>query len=323
MKFYEPISLANFLKVVDNTENLFKVVGDINIEIEGLNDFQIVLSRDITWVDFEPFYKRVFNSQASAIIINSLPKKYPSDKTLIITQNPKALFDLLAEKNYNLQFQPRSFWSKLWNKKNNHIGKNCKIHKSVVMGKHTYIGDNVTIEANVVLYDNVIIGNNVIIRSNCVIGGQPFSNTQLNDNSYEPRKAWGSTIILDNVELASMTNIDRGITGSTIIGEGTKTCAICQIGHDTWIGSNCLICSGVTIAGYVRIKNNCQFWGQSGVSNSIHVAEGTRVNGCSVIIKDVTTPNQTLSGFPAEPKQIYWKRMATLRKMIADYEKQT
>lgn len=321
MRFYESISLSQLLSCINPNEIPYIIIGDSEIEISGIDDFQIALPKDLTWVDFEPFYSRVFKTEVSAIIINSTPKYLPECKTLIVTENPKVLFDLLAKANYDLQFPKRSFLSKLCNRKDVRIGKGCKIHKSVVMGRHIHIGDNVIIEPNVIIHDNVEIGDNVIIHSNCVIGGQPFSHTQLLDNTLEPRKAWGNTIILDDVELGAMTNIDRGITGSTIIGPGTKTSAICQIGHDTWIGRDCLICSGVTIAGYCRIENNCKFWGQSGVSNSINVAEGTCINGCSVILKDVTEPGQTLAGFPAEPKQAYWKRMAILRKMANEYEK--
>ena len=321
MRFLEPISLSRLFCCVNSEKLPYEIVGNYEMEINGMDDFQVALPGDLTWVDFEPFYSRVFKTDASVVIINSIPMSLPAGKTLVVTKDPKSFFDLLAKSNYDLQFPKRSFWSKLYNRKDVHIGKGCKIHKSVVMGKHINIGDNVVIEPNVVIYDNVTIGDNVIIHSNCVVGGQPFSHTQQQDNTLEPRKAWGNTIIFDNVELGAMTNIDRGITGSTIIGPGTKTSAICQIGHDTWVGRDCLICSGVTIAGYVRIENNCKFWGQSGVSNSINVAEGTCVNGCSVILKDVTTPNQTLAGFPAEPKQSYWKRMAVLRKIATEYER--
>jgi UDP-3-O-[3-hydroxymyristoyl] glucosamine N-acyltransferase len=320
MRLSKPISLSQLLDVKQASNITYEVVGEPNAVIKGLDDYQVVLPQELTWVDYAPFYSCVFKTDAIAIIIDSLPKKLPQGKTLIVTPDPKALFDLLAEAHYDSQFPPRSRWERIWNPKDIHIGKNCKIHKSVIIGKHVHIGDNVTIEPYVTISDNVIIGDNVIIHNHCAIGGRPFAHVKQSDGTYEPRKSWGNTIILDYVELAPMTNIDRGITGSTIIGSGTKTCAICQIGHDTWIGSNCYICSGVTIAGYVRIKNNCEFWGQSGVSSSIHVAEGTCVNGCSVILKDVTEPNQTLAGFPAEPSRDYWKRAAILRKIASDYE---
>lgn len=319
MRLYRPVPLSQVLKRLPEAGQSFEVVGDIHRQVFGLNDYQVALPDDIIWVDFAPLHRKAFKTDASVIIIDSLPDSYPEEKTLVITDNPRGLFDRLAYSLYDAQFPPRSFLSRCLNPKDRQIGKHCRIDRSVKLGKHVSIGDNVTIEPYVVIHDNVIIGDNVTIGSHCVIGGPPFSHTKLPDGCYEARKSWGNTIILDGVDLASMTNIDRGITGSTIIGAGTKTCAICQIGHDTWLGSNCYLCSGVTIAGYVRIGNNCQFWGQAGVSSSVIIADDTCVEACGIVLKDVRQPGQNLAGFPAEPKQAYWKRIAKLKMMASEY----
>lgn len=320
MRFYRPLKLISIIQRTGFQPHDFTIVGEQDAEVLGLDDYQVALPRDITWVDFESLYNQAFKSDASVVIINSMPKDYPNDKTIVIVDDPKSFFDSVASCVFEEQFPPRSFISRIFNPKDKVIGKNCKIDRSVKIGSHVHIGDNVTIEPFVVIHDNVFIGDNVIIRSHCDIGGHPFSHTKQQDGTYVPRNSWGNTIILDDADLAPLTNIDRGITGSTIIGSGTKTCAMCQIGHDTWIGRNGYICSGVTIAGYVRIGNDCQFWGQAGVSSSVHIADDTNVEACAMVLKNVKQPGQSLAGFPAEPKQTHWKRAAIIRKMASEYE---
>lgn len=321
MRLYTPVPLLYILEKAGLTKNDVRIIGDSLRIVRGFDDYQVALPDDITWVDFEPLYNKVFKTDASVVILNSDSGNYPKDKTILITSDPRSLFDLLASAFQEAQFPPRSFVSRLFNPRDRQIGKNCRIDRSVKMGRHVHIGDNVIIEANVVIYDNVTIGDNVTIHSNCIIGGSPFTHIQHPDDTYESRRVWGNTIILDNVELASMTNIDRGVTGSTIIGTGTKTSAICHIGHDSWLGSNCYICTGVAIAGYVRIKNNCKFWGKSAVSSSLSIAENTVVEACAIVLKDVPQAGQCLAGFPAEPKNLFWRRKALLRKMASDYGK--
>ena len=319
MRFFRPFSLAEILKKAHVPDSAYRLVGKLDVVVLGLDDYQVALPDDLIWVDFEPLYNKAFKSPATVVIINDEPASFPNNKTLVITSDPKSFFDKLASVMYEEQFAPRSFWSRCFNPKDRIVGKNCRIDKTVKIGRHVRIGNNVVIEPYVVIHDNVIIGDNVFIRSHCIIGGHPFSHTKMPDGTYLTRLSWGNTIVMNDVDLASFTNIDRGITGSTIIGAGTKTCSLCQIGHDTWLGSNCYVCSGVTIAGYVRIGNNCTFWGKAGVSNSIRVADDTTADACGIVIKDVVESGQTLAGFPAEPKREYWKRVVLIRKMASEY----
>ena len=158
------------------------------------------------------------------------------------------------------------------------------------------------------------ICNNVTIHANSVIGAAPFAHIKQKNGSYKKRNAWGDVIILDNVEIGALCTVDRGITDSTIIGDGTKMDDHVHIGHDVWIGSDCYFSAQTAIAGYVRIKNDCTFWGRSGVANSLFVEEGTTLLSNSVITKNVVKRGLTLVGDPAEQSYKYWKRMALLRQ---------
>lgn len=315
MKIYTPKKLNEILYPVKDIE--YKIIGNADTIVTGFNDYQVALSGDITWVDFEGLYRRAFNNFANVVIVNKDVNQYFStDKTLVVTRDPLHLFDRLLEIWNSSRYFPRSIFKRIFNAKDTYIHRSAVVDKSAIIGKHVSIGKNVRIFPNVTIYDNVIIGDNVTIQANSVIGSPPFAHIKQHDGRYVARKTWGDVIILDNVEIAALNTIDRGITGSTIIGSGTKTCGQVHIGHDTWIGENCYISGGTTISGYVRIKSDCQLWGQSGIASSVKVEEGTILQACGIITKDVIIPNQILAGYPAEPKTNFWKKQALLKRLI-------
>jgi UDP-3-O-[3-hydroxymyristoyl] glucosamine N-acyltransferase len=50
-----------------------------------------------------------------------------------------------------------------------------------------------------------------------------------------------AVIIGDNVEIGAGTTIDRGGSGDTVIGEGTKIDNLVHIAHNVAIGRHCII----------------------------------------------------------------------------------
>lgn len=315
MKLNHPYNLKEFIQKHTKPDMVWSLLGDNETMISGMNDYQVSSQGDLTWVDYDGLYNKVFHSDARAIIIDKLPQNNPGNKVLIITENPLSLFDEIAGNYILTETKLHNSWWNRFFKKSYSVGKNSHIYNGVSIGKNVCIGDNVTIFPNVVIYDNTIIGNNVTIHSNSVIGAAPFSHIQQENKSYINRNSWGNVVIMDNVEIGALCTIDRGITECTIIGEGTKMDNNIHIGHDTWIGSNCYFSAKVGISGYVRIKNNCTFWGRSGVANSLCVAENTTLLADSVITKNVIESGMTLVGYPAEESYKYWRRLALIRKM--------
>jgi UDP-3-O-[3-hydroxymyristoyl] glucosamine N-acyltransferase len=80
-------------------------------------------------------------------------------------------------------------------------------------------------------------------------------------------------VIQDKVEIGAGCTIDRGVSGDTIVGRGTKIDNMVHIGHDTQIEANCLFAAGVAIAGGVQIKSGVTLWGQVGVTKTITIGE--------------------------------------------------
>jgi UDP-3-O-[3-hydroxymyristoyl] glucosamine N-acyltransferase len=74
----------------------------------------------------------------------------------------------------------------------------------------------------------------------------------------------GNVIIENNVEIGNLCTIDRGVTDSTIIGEGSILDNQIQIGHDTVIGKSSYRFSN-GIAGCCIIEDEVTIWGQVGL----------------------------------------------------------
>ena len=56
-------------------------------------------------------------------------------------------------------------------------------------------------------------------------------------------------VIEDHVEIGAGCTINKGVSGDTVIGEGTKLDSQVHIGHGAVIGKNCLIAGQVGIGG--------------------------------------------------------------------------
>src|SRR5678809_1767985 len=60
------------------------------------------------------------------------------------------------------------------------------------------------------------------------------------DIHYKKMNSCGRAVIEDFVEIGANCTIDRGVSGDTVIGAGTKIDNLVHIGHDTEVG-NCLL----------------------------------------------------------------------------------
>lgn len=289
--------IANFLNC--------EYVGAPEHVITGLNEIHVVTPGDIVFVDHPKYYKKALESDATTILINE-KVDCPPGKGLLISESPFDDFNklILMEKNQNL-----------WSSDNKPIvlGENTFIHPSVTIGNNVTIGANSIIHPGVVLYDNTSIADNVIIHANVIIGGDAFYYKK-KEGEYHKLLTCGGVIIENNVELGAGTTIDRGVTGNTIIGSGTKIDNKVHIGHDTVIGKNCLFAADVGIAGCVTIEDNVTLWGQVGVVSDVRIGKDSTVLGQSGIGKDVP-PGKTYFGSPAGDARKKYREVAAIRRL--------
>lgn len=285
-----------------------KFIGEPNFEITGMNEIHMVEKGDITFVDHPKYYDKALNSSATTILINK-EVECPQGKALLVSQDPFMDYNYLTRKFRTFE-KSDSFISPTAK-----IGKNTIIQPGVFIGHNSIIGDNCVIHSNVSIYDNCVIGNNVMIHANTVIGADAFY-FQKRANGYNKMHTCGRVIIEDDVEIGANCCIDKGVSGDTVIGKGTKMDNLIQIGHDTKIGERCLFASQVGIAGVTKIEDDVILWGQVGVNKDLVVAKRTVVLAKSGLGKS-TEKGEAYFGIPAKKAKIRMKEVA-IEAMLPD-----
>ncbi len=294
-----------------------KIIGNPNQQIIGINEIHKVDIGDITFVDYHKYYKKALNSAASVIIIDQ-EMECPKGKTLLLSDDPFRDYNKLA-----IRFRPFDLSNEVTKIQSYHVQNTAQVANDVIImpgayiGNHVKIGSGSIIYPNVVINDHVTIGKNVIIHANTTIGGDAFYYKHRKDwqpPRYEKMHTIGSVIIEDYVEIGSNCTVDRGVSGITRIGEGTKIDNLCMIAHGVVIGKNCLFASQVGVAGKTVIEDDVILWAQVGVSKSLHLGKGSIVLAKSGLGKN-TEPGKIYFGVPAIEARDAWRDIANLRSI--------
>ena len=287
MKLPAPISV-HWLSEFINAE----IIGNDQLFITGINEIHQVENGDLVFVDHPKYYTTCINSAATCIIINSKEVELPKGKTLLYCASP---FDAYA-------------------KLVNHF-KPFKISTESI-SSDLIIGANSVLMPNVFVGANVQIGDHVVIQANTVIGSDAFYyNTKKNRPAwYVKMPSCGRVIIEDKAEIGANCTIDRGVSGDTIIGMGSKLDNMVHVGHDTQLEANCLIAAQVAIAGGVKIKAGVTLWGQVGVNKTLTIGENAVVLGGSAVLKSIDG-NKTYLGFPAEDASVKRREYVWIRRI--------
>jgi UDP-3-O-[3-hydroxymyristoyl] glucosamine N-acyltransferase len=301
MKLSNPITVK---QIADFLSASFE--GNAHTTAFGLNEIHKVEKGDIVFVDHPKYYDKTIQSEATIILIDK-KVSCPKGKALVFCEKPfddfnKLILNFSSFSASSSQIDPDA-----------KIGKNTILQPGVFIGRNVSVGDNCIIHANVTINNNCKIGNNVIIHANTVIGGDAFY-YQKKEGKYHKFNSCGTVVIGNDVEIGANCTIDRGVTGDTIIGNGTKIDNLVQIGHDTEVGENCLFASQVGIAGATKIKNNVTLWGQVGVISGIVIEENVTVLAQSGVGKSLAA-NHTYFGSPAEESKTKMREIIALKNL--------
>ena len=281
------------------------MIGDVNFPVLGTNEIHMVKNGEIVFVNHPKYYDKALNSDATIILIDK-EVACPEGKALLISDDPFRDFNKINThftKIYNFTEELHDL----------EVGEGTFVHPSVVIGNEVKIGKNCHIFPNVVIGDRTVIGDNVIIQSGTVLGGDAFYYRKLNGN-FDRLISVGNVVIENNVEIGNNCTIDRGVTDSTIIGEGSILDNLIQIGHDTIIGKRVLIASLAAIAGCCVIEDEVTIWGQVGMASGNRVGKGAVLLGKTGVNKDLEG-GKTYFGQLAEEFRDYLRKEVKLKNL--------
>jgi UDP-3-O-[3-hydroxymyristoyl] glucosamine N-acyltransferase len=307
MKFPLPLTLEEVANLIGAT-----FLGNASFPVCGINEIHMVSAGDLTFVDHPKYYSKALSSAASVVIINQ-EVACPQDKALLFHSDPFAAYTLLAKK-----FMP-FIASTAAISPTAVIGDGTVVQPGVFVGNHVQIGKNCIIHANACINDYTIIGDNVVVHANSVLGADAYY-FQRKPDGYRKLESCGRVVIHDNVEIGALCSIDRGVSGDTVVGKGTKFDNHVQVGHDTQIGANCLIGAHTAIAGVTRIEDDVILWAKVAINKDLVIGKGAVVLATSSVDKSLPG-GVTYFGSPAIEARKKWKELVMLRKLPSIYHK--
>lgn len=301
MKFPTTFSLKQIAEIISS-----EYVGHDDFPVLGMNEIHVVEPGDIVFVDHPKYYDKALESKATIILINK-QVDCPNGKALLISDDPFRDFNKLT--TFFQPFVPSSQSIAATAK----IGKDTVIQPNTFVGNNVVIGENCIIHSNVTIYDNCLIGDNVTIHAGTVLGADAFYYKKRSEG-FDKLISGGRVVLEDNVDIGALCTIDRGVSGDTTIGYGTKLDNQVHVGHDTVIGKKCLIASQTGIAGCVIIEDEVTLWGQVGTNSGITIGAKAVIMGQTGVTKSVKG-GKSYFGTPIEESREKLKQLAYLKQI--------
>jgi UDP-3-O-[3-hydroxymyristoyl] glucosamine N-acyltransferase len=310
MRFNRPVAITEIAKIIDA-----KIIGSDKGFATGINEIHKVEEGDLVFVDHPKYYRKCIESAASYIIINQ-ETDFPTEKSLLLAEQPFEAYQKIVS-----HFRP--FKPSLQSKSDSAIiGEGSVIMPGAYIGNEVVIGKNSLIHPNVVVMDHCIVGDNVIIQGGTIIGSDAFYYNKKTNRAvhYKKMLSCGRVVIENDVEIGAGCTIDRGVSGDTVIGAGTKIDNLVHIGHDTIVGKNCLFAAQVGIAGATIIEDNVILWGQVGVSKTLTIGKDTEVYAQSGVPATLEGGKKYF-GSPVQEASVKMKELVWIKRIPELWEK--
>ena len=283
-----------------------KLLGNAELMVKGMNEIHKVRPGDLTFVDHPKYYDKSLNSAATIIVIDK-EVEVPEGKCVLVCDAPFDAYDGLV-REYR-PFKPlRAEISD-----DARIGKSTILEPGVVIARDVVIGENCYLESGVYIGPHTVIGDNVHIGPRTVIGSDAFYYKK-KGAEYTKWRTGGRVVIHDRVDIGANCTINSGVSGDTVIGEGSKLDCLIHLGHGAVIGKNCLLAAQVGIGGKTIVGDRCVFYGQVGIAQSLKIGDDVVILAKSGVSKDLAG-GQAYFGTPAEPAREKYRELASLRML--------
>ena len=308
------------------------VAGSGDIEIERVSAVDDASAGSLTFAVDSRWVTKALESRASALIVPADASSIErGDKSLIIAQDVRAVLATVL-KSFAPELPAGAFTHStavvepsavrepgVWIgpgvivSEGAHIGAGAILLAGAYVGRGARIGERTLMHPRAVVLDDCIIGDECVLNAGCVIGADGFGFVRVGEEHVKIPQI-GNVVVGDRVEVGACSTIDRAVTGSTVIGSGTKIDNLVQIGHNAQVGENCVLCGQVGIAGSARIGRGTTIAGQAGIAGHIEIGERSLVLAQAGVTHSIASKSR-VSGFPAQPHRDFMEQQVLLRKL--------
>ena len=309
-----------------------RLEGDGELEISGVAGMEHARPGELTFLANPKYGPKVKHTQASAILAS---QPVPGvEIAFLISENPYLDFARALAFFYQPPRPAPGVHRLAYIAPTATVGENCSIGPFAVVGEHVRVGRNAVLHPHVVLYEGAQIGDDflahshaavrefcrigdrVILQNGVVVGGDGYGFAKRPDGSHFKIVQSGVTVIEDDVEIQSLTSVDRATVGETRVKRGAKIDSLVQVGHACVVGEDNIICAQTGLAGSTVLERNVLLAGQVGASGHLTVHEGATVYAQSGIGGDVEA-GARISGSPAFAAN-EWLRAVTAFPKLPD-----
>ena len=154
------------------------------------------------------------------------------------------------------------------------------------------IHNSAFVERTAIIYPNVIIEEDVYIGPYCIIGAPAER-----DGDWEGK----GVIIRKGAKLHGFNTVDAGTENPTEIDENTQLLKQAHVGHDAYIGKNCVLSCGSRIGGHAKLSDYCNIGLNASVHQWLEVPAGVMLGMNSCLTKKVHLESFVIyGGVPAK-----------------------
>ena len=304
--------------------------GDAELEIHGVAGMEHAAPGHLTFLANPKYAPKVKGTQASAILVTQPVTDMPIASLVSANPyhdfaralemfyqpprpapgiHPLAYVDPTATVGPDASIAPFAYVGP-----NVKIGARCTLFPHAVVYEGAEIGDDFLAHSHAVVREFCRVGHRVILQNNTVIGGDGFGFAKTKQGTHYKIVQSGITVLEDDVEIQSLTAIDRATVGETRIERGAKIDNLVQVGHASVVGQDNIICSQAGLAGSSILKKNVLLAGQVGISGHLTINDNAIIYAQSGIGHDVPA-GAIMSGSPAFDARVWLRAITAFQKL--------
>ena len=180
------------------------------------------------------------------------------------------------------------------------------IHPSAVIARGAVVPESCAVGPFCTIGPEVVLGEDCTLISHVVLDGRTRIGSR---NTFHPFAAVGvapqdlkcggeptETVLGDENTIRESVTISRGTVGGggiTRIGSGNLLMTCVHIGHDSQVGSNCILANAATLAGHVFIEDYATVGAFSPVHQHCTVGRYAFIGGGTIVTQDVLPFSKT------------------------------
>jgi UDP-N-acetylglucosamine acyltransferase len=174
------------------------------------------------------------------------------------------------------------------------------IHPSAVIATGAVVPESCTVGPFCTVGPEVVLGEDCNLISHVVLDGRtrigakntiyPFTSIGVAPQDLKYAGEPTETVIGDNNTIRESITISRGTAkggGITRVGSHNLLMAYVHIGHDSQVGSHCILANAATLAGHVIVEDHASIGAFSPVHQFCTIGQYAFIGGGTIVTQDV------------------------------------